>query len=176
MSLPRPQLLASAQALCADFANKAPLQTLLSHFSTTFQVSAHEHGLPFLAPFLGRTFPGLTGPRSVQDYFTTIQKLLSYENMSFSDWTVDAETQRACTRGKARFTWLEGKGKGQWWDEEFVYMLDFDNEGKVTDYQVWADSGAAYLAMNGELNAKREVRRRALHLFLCHTVLAPCLC
>ena len=168
MSLSRPQLLAAAQALCSSFANKAPLETLLSHFSTTFQVSAHEHGLPFLAPFLGRTFPGTTG---IADYFTLISQLLTYENMSFSDWTVDAETQRVCTRGKARFTWVSGDGKGQWWDEEFVYMLDFDDEGKVTDYQVWADSGAAYLAKRGELNAKREVRR----LFLLYDTLdRPC--
>lgn len=36
-------------------------------------------------------------------------------------------------------------------------MLDFDDEGKVTDYQVWADSGAAYLASKGQLDQSRKV-------------------
>ena len=48
-------------------------------------------------------------------------------------------------------TTYEGEGKGQSWDEEFAYILDFDQSAKVTDYQVWADSGAAYLARRGEL-------------------------
>ena len=157
MSPTRSQLLASAQALCAAFASKASLDDLLSHFSTTHQVSAHEHGLPLLAPFLGRTFSGLTGPNSVEAYFKLLQQLLTYDHMSFSEWTVDAEARKVCTKGKARFTWVNGRGNGQWWDEEFIYMLDFDEEGKVTAYQVWADSGAAYLAMQGDLNAKREV-------------------
>lgn len=152
MSPTRSQLLASAQALCNAFATKAPLPDLLSHFSTTHQVSAHEHGLPSLAPFLGRTFTNLTGPDSVEAYFQLLQQMLTYEHMSFGAWTVDADAQKVCTKGKARFTWIGGEGKGQTWDEQFVYMLDFDDEGKVTDYQVWADSGAAYLARRGELD------------------------
>lgn len=40
----------------------------------------------------------------------------------------------------------------QSWDETFTYSLDFDDELKVTDYQVWADSGAAYLARLGKLD------------------------
>ncbi|KAJ3521832.1 hypothetical protein NM688_g8965 [Phlebia brevispora] len=152
----RSQLLASAQALCTAFANQAPLDELLTHFSTTHQVSAHEHGLPCLAPFLGRTFTGRTGPHSVEAYFKLLQQLLIYQDMRFGDWTVDTEARKVCAKGKARFTWIDGKGKGQWWDEQFIYMLDFDDEGKVTDYQVWADSGAAYLARKGELNSERE--------------------
>lgn len=76
------RLLAAAQALCADFASKAPLTTLLDHFSTTHQVSAHEHGLPLLAPFLGRTF---TGREGIEEYFTLLQKYLTYEQMSFGE-------------------------------------------------------------------------------------------
>ena len=63
-------------------------------------------------------------------------------------------------KGRARFQWIEGVGEGNWWNETFAYVLDFDDEAKVTDYQVWADSGAAYLAWTGKLNALREVTRR----------------
>lgn len=160
MAPTRSQLIASAKALCAAFAAKAPSDDLLSHFSTTHQVSAHEHGLPFLAPFLGRTFTGRTGPGSVESYFQLLQQLLTYDDMSFGAWTADPEARKVCATGKARFTWLHGAGNGQRWDEQFVYMLDFDDECKVTDYQVWADSGAAYLARKGELDAEREVRLR----------------
>jgi len=46
-------------------------------------------------------------------------------------------------RGRARFTW---KSTGKAWDEIFVYRIQLDEEGKVLVYEVWADSGAAYLA------------------------------
>ncbi|KAI0372710.1 hypothetical protein BV20DRAFT_963776 [Pilatotrama ljubarskyi] len=147
----RKQLLQSAQALCSAFASKADINTLLSHFSSTHQISAFEHGLPVLAPFLGRPFSGRSGPNSVAAYFELLQKHLTYEDMSFSEWVVDADAGKVSVKGSAKFTWTEGEGKGQSWDEEFVYVLDFDQDAKVTDYQVWADSGAAYLARRGQL-------------------------
>ncbi|KAI0741567.1 hypothetical protein C8Q80DRAFT_1109695 [Daedaleopsis nitida] len=148
----RAQLLAAAQALCNAFANKADTDTLLSHFSSSHQISAFEHGLPALAPFLGRAFTGRAGPASVAAYFRLLQQHLTYDDMSFGTWVVDADAQRVSVKGHARFTWAEGAGKGQCWDEHFAYILDFDQDAKVTDYQVWADSGAAYLARRGELS------------------------
>ena len=85
MPLTRSQLLASAQALCKDLSEKASLQAVLSHFSTTHQVSAHEYGLPLLAPFLGRTFTGLSGQNSLEEYFMLLHKYLVYEDMSFGN-------------------------------------------------------------------------------------------
>jgi hypothetical protein len=58
-------------------------------------------------------------------------------------------------KGRAKFTWIKTR---QSWDETFTYTLDFDDEAKVTDYQVWADSGAAYLARLGQLDGSRGVR------------------
>ncbi|KAI0629138.1 hypothetical protein C8Q77DRAFT_1220339 [Trametes polyzona] len=147
----RAQLLESAQGLCSAFASKADIDTLLSYFSSTHQISAFEHGLPLLAPFLGRPFTGRTGPSSVRAYFELLQKHLTYDNMSFGTWVVDPDSSRASVKGTAKFTWADGPGKGQSWDEHFAYILDFDQDAKVTDYQVWADSGAAYLARRGEL-------------------------
>lgn len=73
-------------------------------------------------------------------------------------WVVDPVARKVACKGTARFRWTEGSGDGQAWDEQFAYILDFDDESKVTDYQVWADSGAAYLARLGQLNGLREVR------------------
>ncbi|TFY50187.1 hypothetical protein EVJ58_g11151 [Rhodofomes roseus] len=152
----RAGLLASAKALCNAFANKATTDELLSHFSTTHQIFAAEHGEPFLAPFIGRPFVGRDGPKSVPAYFSLLQKYLKYEKMTFGEWVVDTEARKVCTKGAATFTWIEGGSEGETWEEDFAYMLDFDHDGKVTDYQVWADSGAAYFAQRGELNAKRK--------------------
>ncbi len=117
MAVPtRSQLLASASALCSDFAAKAPLPDLLSHFSTTHQVSAREHGLSLFAPFLGQTFTGLKGEKSIEAYFQLLQNYLTYEEMSFGEWTIDEVTRKVCVKGKARFKWVEGAGEGQWWD------------------------------------------------------------
>lgn len=149
MSLSRGELLSAAQQFCEDFSNKKDITTLISHFSATHQVTAIEHGEPVLAPFLGRPFVGLAG---VQKYFETVASLLSYENMRFSDFVVDPEAHKVAMKGRARFTWMSTKES---WDETFSYILDFDEEHKVVVYQVWADSGAAYLASKGKLDDTR---------------------
>jgi hypothetical protein len=82
-----------------------------------------------------------------------LQKHLSYQDMSFSEFFADAEASKVGVKGKAKFTWL---GTGESWDETFTYVLDYDHECKVTNYQVWADSGAAYLASRGELDRARK--------------------
>jgi hypothetical protein len=157
----RKELLVSARQFCEAFSRKEDITTLLSHFSATHQTSVIEHGEPSLAPFLGRTFSGVSG---VQKYFETISSLLSYENMMFSEFVVDAEARKVALKGKALFTWTS---TGESWNETFAYMLDFDEEGKVAEYQIWADSGAAYLAKIGKLNDMR-VRRRHLRFLGQH--------
>ncbi|KAI1282429.1 transcription elongation factor S-II [Xylaria sp. FL0933] len=163
-SLTRAELLEAAKPFCDSFAQKKPLEDILSHFSSSpgsasssDTVLVHEHGLPQLAPFLGRDFRGLDGART---YFETVAKYLSYEDMRFVEFVVDAGAEnkdndeggdgggKVAVRGKARFTWTE---TGKSWDETFVYVLRFDARAKLTRYEVWADSGAAYLARRGEL-------------------------
>jgi hypothetical protein len=150
MTLTRKQLLTSAQQFCGAFSQKEDISTLLLYFSATHQVSVIEHGERSLAPFLGKPFTGLS---EVKKYFEAISSLLSYENMAFSEFVVDTDAYKVVLKGKAKFTWLSTKES---WDETFVYMLDFDEEGKVTDYQIWADSGAAYLARIGKLDEIRK--------------------
>ncbi|RAH44180.1 uncharacterized protein BO95DRAFT_329950, partial [Aspergillus brunneoviolaceus CBS 621.78] len=118
----------------------------------------HEHGLPSLAPFLGRDYVGLDAARQ---YFECLGAHLRYEGMRFEDeaeWVVDGARGVVVVRGWARFV---AKRTGQGWGEGFVYRLrlggdsggegDGDGEVKVKEYFVWADSGAAYLALRGEL-------------------------
>ncbi|KAJ5555005.1 hypothetical protein N7461_003475 [Penicillium sp. DV-2018c] len=121
---------------------------------------AHEHGLPQLAPFLGRPFKGQEG---LKTYFNLLSAELSIENMVFEpdeEWVVDESCMAVCLRGSARFV---AKGTGQGWDETFFYRIRIAEEGSagdkvdgrgrlaVCEYQVWADTGAAYLARIGGL-------------------------
>lgn len=84
---------------------------------------------------------------------------------------MDTETRKVCCKGKARFRWIEegslGEMRGEWWDEVFVYVLTFDEQAKVVDYQVWADSGAAYLARYGMLDDRRRVGRLPIYRGTC---------
>ncbi|KAK4456475.1 hypothetical protein QBC42DRAFT_238461 [Cladorrhinum samala] len=142
----RDSLLQAATLFCQSFASKRPPDEIFSHFtSTESNISVFEHGLPRLAPFLGREFRGREG---LERYFKTISECLTYEDMRFSNYVVDVEMRKVSVRGEARFTW---SSTGQSWDEVFTYVLAFDVEGKVVKYEVWADSGAAYLASQGKL-------------------------
>lgn len=153
MSLDRQKLLQGARAFCDAFARKADIPTILTHFSKTKTVQAFEHGDPALAPFLGRPFEGIEG---VKEYFEVISSLLAYDNLKFSEFVVDAEEGKVAVKGQGRFTWLNTKES---WDETFAYVLDFDEDAKVMRYQIWADSGAAYLGRVGKLKEVRKVGR-----------------
>jgi hypothetical protein len=149
----RNQLFRAAQEFCSAFAAKRDIDFVLDLFSKTHERTVIEHGEPSLAPFLGRRF---VGP-SVRKYFEVVNDLLDYdsESMHFPEYIVDVEKNKVFVRGKGKFTW---RSTGESWDETFAYALDFDDEFKVTDYQVWADSGAAYLARVGKLDETRKVR------------------
>lgn len=143
----RSVLLGAAETFCSAFASQKPPEKIFSLFSTSHNVQAYEHGLPQLAPFLGRNFKGQDG---IRKYFETISKYLSYKNMDFSNYVVDSEQNQVSVRGEAKFTWTS---TGQSWDEVFTYVLAFDDDFKVLKYEIWADSGAAYLASQGKLDA-----------------------
>ncbi|OQE29519.1 hypothetical protein PENSTE_c002G03303 [Penicillium steckii] len=132
------------------------IQNVLKTFTTNPAPLIYEHGLPQLAPFLGRPFTGVDG---VRRYFEILGETLSIEKMTFEDeeaWVVDTSASAVVLRGNARFTW---KGTGQAWDETFIYRIRLavdlggaPGELKVSEYRVWADTGAAYLARCGELS------------------------
>ncbi|PYH89858.1 hypothetical protein BO71DRAFT_335721 [Aspergillus ellipticus CBS 707.79] len=130
------------------------ITSLLPLFTKT--VLIHEHGLPTLAPFLGRDF---TGPAGVKEYFSLLSDHLTYENMRFDaegEWTVDVGNGTVCVRGwavfYARATGMGGeRGMGRGFGREGEEGGDKHGEWKIQEYRVWADTGAAYLALRGEL-------------------------
>ena len=93
--------------------------------------------------------------------------LLGYEDMGFEDegdWVVKCRDEGGdgavvVVRGWARFF---AKETGEGWREEFVYRLrvareiNGDGEWKIQEYRIWADTGAAYLALRGELGRLKE--------------------
>ncbi|KAJ2920594.1 hypothetical protein H1R20_g16500, partial [Candolleomyces eurysporus] len=143
MTLTRSELLKAAVTFCTSFSQGKDVESILALFSTTHPVAAVEHGDPSLAPFLGRTFEGKEG---VKRYFEVIGSLLSYKNISFGEYAVDVEERKVAVKGKGTFTWIE---TGKAWDETFAYVLDFDEDAKLTRYQIWSDTGSAYLASKG---------------------------
>ncbi|KAK7754235.1 hypothetical protein SLS62_003812 [Diatrype stigma] len=143
--------------------------------TTTTTIMAYEHGLPELGlPFVGRAFRGRGGVRA---YFETVGACLTYADMRFpaegeearesrddddgdDGWTVDAAARKVSVKGSAEFTWI---ATGESWREVFAYVLTFDGGGrgegeapKVRTYEVWADTGAAWLASRGELGRVRK--------------------
>ncbi|KAF8247522.1 hypothetical protein K440DRAFT_628761 [Wilcoxina mikolae CBS 423.85] len=162
MAPSRETLLSAALCLCTDFACPSTTTAiLLTHFTTSVPPTAIEHGHPSLAPFIGRAF---NGRDEVARYFDMLARLLTFENMRFCEYIVDVDTLKVTCKGCARFTW---KKTNQSWDETFTYTLDFMEEGgpgdgerqrevKVRRYQVWADTGVAYLASRGELEEVGE--------------------
>lgn len=171
----RPANLTRVHSLLNAFSSPTtPLPDLLSNF-TSRDPWALEHGLPALAPFLGRKYTGLDG---LKEYFTVLTETLEIEWMRFEGeegWVVDVgekqqqqghgdkegegggeRERKVSLRGEARFKW---KSTGQAWEERFAYRIglvdDEDGGGgdvKVKSYEVWADTGAAYLASVGELD------------------------
>jgi len=143
----RTALLQSAASFCLAFATQAPPSEIFTHFSTQFQdeIIVIEHGLKRLAPFLGREFRGMDG---VKQYFALISKYLTYEDMSFENYVVDTVENKVSVRGEAWFTWTS---TCQSWKEIFTYVLAFDPDLKVVKYEIWGDSGAAYLASQEKL-------------------------
>jgi hypothetical protein len=145
MSSDREALLHAAANFCNAFACQYATDAILGHFSTTAEPVALEHRLPQVAPYLDRPFRDLA---AVKEYFGLLGEHLSYKDMYFVDYVVDVETMKVSARGTANFTW---KKTGQSWDEVFTYVMGFDEERMVKSYEVWADSGACYLASQGKL-------------------------
>jgi hypothetical protein len=188
--VPRLTLLSPIQSLLTALTSPPTSPTYISTILSTFTIeptpSIHEHGLPQLAPFLGRTFTGTDG---IARYFELLAETLSISDMTFEPeeaWLVDNDCMAVVLRGRARFRW---KRTGQGWDETFIYRIALaeerggdigsgggvdmartgvspatpataadggdDSRGKgnlkVVEYQVWADTGAAYLARMGKM-------------------------
>ncbi|KAJ5613606.1 hypothetical protein N7528_007260 [Penicillium herquei] len=156
----RSTLVDSVNALLSAFtSSNPPIPSIVSAFTTVPTPFIHEHGLPQLAPFLGHTFSGVEG---ISEYFETLSQTLNIHSMVFEpdpEWLVDLTNLCVTLRGTARFEWKDTKNS---WSETFIYRIalatdtsdDQEKRGRIliSEYQVWADTGAAYLARMGQLD------------------------
>lgn len=137
------------------------------NFVSTFFIpgeaaSITEHGPGWARkklPFMGQTFSGRDG---CVEYFEHLAKTL---NMHWPDdaFPPDAELivdpyaevegpykGVVCVSGKGRF---EAKETGWTWQEKFMYKLSgFDDDGRVTHWEIWADPLSAWSAHKQESN------------------------
>lgn len=139
------------EALTSSPTSPTYITTILSTFTTQPVPLIHEHGLPQLAPFLGRSFTGTDG---IARYFELLGDYLIIRDMRFEPeetWVVDAEAETVVVRGRARFVW---KSTRQGWDEEFVYRIAL-----ATDVSGRSSSGVGGGGGMGDDEVQRGVGR-----------------
>jgi hypothetical protein len=137
-------------AFCQALISPPPPSELLSTYFTS-SPKITEHGPEWSRsrlPFLAKTFTGKDG---CEEYFKIMTDVLE---MSLSGdafpkpdegFIVDAGAGMVSVVGKGRFT---SKKTGKGWDEQFIYRFsEFDEEGKIGHWQIWADPLSAWDAV-----------------------------
>lgn len=184
----RMKLLDRAKAFCTAFSAKqmpTPKTILNEHF-TKNSPRITEHCPNFAQarlPFLGRTFEGVDG---CLEYFRLLGETLKFEPADDcfptrdSGFVVDPEAKvsnadEATGYGSRTGAWaggvvsVVGHGTftsvrtGKAWDEQFIYRLsEFDEEGKVGHWEIWADPLSAWLAVGGEETLEKQDEQDAV--------------
>jgi len=146
----RKLLLAKTQSLAAAVASQADFDTVMSHFSQSSAAFAHEYAPKSVSesiPFLGRTFEGYQG---IEKYMSLMTEYLKYDNMEFFDYALAEEEEVVTVKGKAKWTFIK---TGKQWVETFIWRLSqFDDEGKIGGYEVWADPLSLWWATQEDKN------------------------
>lgn len=134
---------------CAALLAPPPLSELLSqYFSAIPKIT--EHGPDWARsrlPFLAKTFTGKDG---CEEYFKLMTETLSMslDKDAFPDakaFSVDAESGVVSVVGKGHFS-SQKTGKG--WDEQFIHRFsEFDEQGKIGHWEIWADPLSAWVAV-----------------------------
>lgn len=142
-------LRSTTHTFCHALISPPPPTDLLSkYFSGSPQIT--EHGPEWSRsrlPFLAKTFSGKDG---CEEYFKILSEVLemSLPEDAFPDeggFIVDAESGMVSVVGKGRFT---SKKTGKGWKEKFIYRFsDFDHEGRIGHWEVWADPLSAWEAV-----------------------------
>ena len=162
------------QNFCTAFVeSKLPGQILDSFFSSHPRIL--EHGPSWAStrlPFLGVTFVG-RGDSSAHaqnaaactcdDYFRLLSETLLFRPAADSfpppeQFVVDASAKSKARTGTfpgAVSVVAEGRFEsiktGKAWHETFIYRLsDFDEQGKIGTWEIWADPLNAWFAVGGE--------------------------
>lgn len=126
----------------------APSELLSQYFSDNPKIT--EHGPEWARsrlPFLAKTFTGIHG---CEEYFRLMTETLamSLGKDAFPNakaFSVDAEAGVVSVVGKGHFS-SQKTGKG--WDEQFIHRFsEFDEEGKIGHWEIWADPLSAWDAV-----------------------------
>ncbi|TKA60392.1 hypothetical protein B0A49_05890 [Cryomyces minteri] len=161
----------SAHAFCTaflDLPSNPPAKLLSTHFTPT-SPKITEHGPSWASsrlPFLGKTF---TGRADCEAYFALLAQTLEFHPSADtfpppSGLIVDADAvmegteERTLNRGQgAGMVSVVGRARfkavktGREWREVFVYRLsEFDEEGRIGHWEIWADPLSAWEAVGGE--------------------------
>ncbi|KAJ4345425.1 uncharacterized protein N0V89_011555 [Didymosphaeria variabile] len=138
-----------AHAFCtALLSPPAPPELLSTYFTSSPRIT--EHGPAWAQarlPFLGKTFKGREG---CLEYFTLLGEVLEMQLPEDAipgpeGFIVDAEAGMVSVVGKGHF---KSRKTGKGWDEQFIYRLsDFDAEGRVGHWEIWADPLSAWDAV-----------------------------
>ena len=84
---------------------KAPVDEYLEHFAPdSDNVSAVEHGLTAIAPFMGKDFEGRSG---VREYFGWKREIVKTISLRFDEYCVDAELGVVNVRCRGKYMWRE---------------------------------------------------------------------
>ncbi|KAK5172004.1 uncharacterized protein LTR77_003641 [Saxophila tyrrhenica] len=156
-----------ALAFCSaflDLPNNPPDKLLSEHFVTDGP-KITEHGPEWAnkrLPFLGRTF---SGGDECLEYFSLLSDTLEFipnkQTFPGKEGTIVDDTAFAgskTARGDVRgMVSVVGRAKfkavktGQSWDEQFIYRLsEFDEDGRIGHWEVWADPLSAWVAVGDE--------------------------
>lgn len=126
----------------------SPSELLSQYFSKQPKIT--EHGPEWARsrlPFLAHTFSGKNG---FEEYFKLLSETLamSLGKDAFpdaTDFSVDAEAGVVSVVGKGHFS-SQKTGKG--WDEQFIHRFsEFDEDGKIGHWEIWADPLSAWVAV-----------------------------
>jgi len=120
-------LRSAAESLFADIAEQKTPQSLLSHFSTTQNVTIQHNYVHSMTPHL---FVGL---HAVRSYFDLLALHWTRDDMQIYECTEDADKQQVVVKAGVRWTWRRSKKS---WREEFTCTLDFDEWLKVSRFVV----------------------------------------
>ena len=159
-------LRSTTRAFCQAFLeSKLPAEILGTFFISNPKIT--EHGPSWAAsrlPFLGRTFHGRqdsspsssdTSSPTCDDYFTLLATTLSFhpDKHTFppsSDFIVDASAGDSGSVSVVAHAKFASVATGKSWEEDFIYRLsEFDHEGRIGHWEIWADPLSAWEAVGG---------------------------
>ncbi|MCJ1397572.1 hypothetical protein MMC11_000766 [Xylographa trunciseda] len=145
--------------------SKPPSEILDKHFTPSPRIT--EHGPSWATsclPFLGRTFRGRKdsggssvdpSPNTCDDYFSLLASSLSFHPNKdtfppSSDLIVDASAGVKGVVSVVAHAKFASVTTGKSWEEDFIYRLsDFDEEGRIGHWEIWADPLSAWDAVGG---------------------------